>query len=48
MRERKKLPPTLFQLEILKKSHPQKKEIQIREIPEIQATIEFIDEANNE
>ncbi|MEJ6754451.1 MAG: hypothetical protein QNK57_04685 [Flavobacteriales bacterium] len=34
--------------DLLEKSVQIKKEIQIREIPEIQANIEFIDEANNE
>jgi|TARA_Y100000385_G_C13057326_1_gene622646 hypothetical protein len=34
--------------DLLEKSNQIKKEIQIREIPEIQANIEFIDEANNE
>ena len=33
--------------DLLEKSNQIKKEIQIREIPEIQANIEFIDEANN-
>ena len=34
--------------DLLEKSNQIKKEIQIREIPEIQANIEFIDEANND
>jgi hypothetical protein len=34
--------------DLQEKSTQIKKEIQIREIPEIQANIEFIDEANND